>query len=47
MSHLKKLLYKIKAEIFYFDPNTATVNDWKRLGIRDKTIETIQEIRIQ
>lgn len=29
-------------ELFYFDPNTATTNDWKHLGIRDKTIATIQ-----
>ncbi len=32
----------IPAEVFYFDPNTATTSDWKRLGIRDKTIKTIQ-----
>lgn len=32
----------IKAELFYFDPNIATAGDWKRLGIRDKTIHTIQ-----
>lgn len=32
-----------KAELFYFDPNTATTDDWKRLGIRDKTIQTIQK----
>lgn len=31
-----------KGELFYFDPNTATVADWKRLGLRDKTIATIQ-----
>ncbi len=31
-----------KAEVFYFDPNTASTADWKRLGIRDKTIHTIQ-----
>jgi competence ComEA-like helix-hairpin-helix protein len=31
-----------KGELFYFDPNTASVNDWQRLGIRDKTITTIQ-----
>ncbi len=30
------------AEVFYFDPNTTTANDWKRLGLRDKTIKTIQ-----
>ncbi len=33
---------KIKGELFYFDPNTATTADWQRLGIRDKTITTIQ-----
>lgn len=32
----------VKAELFYFDPNNATASDWKRLGIRDKTINTIQ-----
>ncbi|MDQ6904993.1 MAG: helix-hairpin-helix domain-containing protein, partial [Bacteroidota bacterium] len=32
----------IKAEVFYFDPNNTTAADWKRLGIRDKTIHTIQ-----
>ncbi len=32
-----------KAEIFNFDPNTASAVDWKRLGIRDKTIATIQK----
>lgn len=31
------------AEVFYFDPNTATPGDWKRLGIKDKTVETIQK----
>lgn len=32
-----------KAEVFNFDPNTASAGDWKRLGIRDKTIATIQK----
>lgn len=32
----------LKAEVFYFDPNTASSDDWKRLGIRDKTIHIIQ-----
>ncbi len=32
----------IAAEVFYFDPNTATTSDWRRLGVRDKTIRTIQ-----
>jgi competence protein ComEA len=34
--------YKPKGELFYFDPNTASGNDWQRLGVRDKTITTIQ-----
>jgi competence protein ComEA len=32
----------VKAEVFYFDPNTTSSDDWKRLGVRDKTIHTIQ-----
>ena len=31
-----------KGELFYFDPNTLNKAGWKRLGIRDKTITTIQ-----
>ncbi len=31
-----------KVEVFYFDPNTASFDEWKRLGLRDKTIYTIQ-----
>jgi competence ComEA-like helix-hairpin-helix protein len=31
------------SELFYFDPNTASANDWKRLGVKDKTIATIQK----
>jgi hypothetical protein len=31
-----------KGELFYFDPNTITTSDWKRLGLRDKTIKTIE-----
>jgi competence protein ComEA len=34
--------YVIKGELFYFDPNTISGADWKRLGVRDKTIATIQ-----
>ena len=30
-----------KAALFYFDPNKLSGDDWKRLGLRDKTIETI------
>ncbi|MDQ6757026.1 MAG: helix-hairpin-helix domain-containing protein [Bacteroidota bacterium] len=39
----KNYYTKPKAEVFYFDPNTASANDWKRLGVREKTIETIQK----
>lgn len=31
-----------KEELFYFDPNTISAEGWKRLGLRDKTIVTIQ-----
>lgn len=31
-----------KGELFYFDPNTLSTNGWKKLGLRDKTIGTIQ-----
>ena len=31
-----------KGELFYFDPNTLTVEGWKKLGIREKTANTIQ-----
>ncbi|MEO8110829.1 MAG: helix-hairpin-helix domain-containing protein [Ginsengibacter sp.] len=33
----------IHADVFYFDPNTASFSDWQRLGIRDKTIKTIEK----
>ena len=33
---------QLTGELFYFDPNTATAAEWKRLGLRDKTIATIQ-----
>lgn len=39
----KKFYAKSKAEVFYFDPNTASVTDWQRLGVTDKTAETIQK----
>lgn len=28
--------------LFYFDPNTISVEDWAKLGLREKTIQTIQ-----
>lgn len=31
-----------KGKLFDFDPNTLDTNGWKRLGIREKTIHTIQ-----
>jgi competence ComEA-like helix-hairpin-helix protein len=29
-------------ELFYFDPNTLTHDGWERIGLRNKTIQTIQ-----
>lgn len=29
-------------QLFYFNPNTVSVDNWKKLGIRDKTIQTIK-----
>jgi len=31
------------SSIFYFDPNTLSPEQWKKLGLRDKTILTIQK----
>jgi competence protein ComEA len=31
-----------RGELFYFDPNTLSVDGWKKLGIREKTANTIQ-----
>ena len=31
----------VKGELFYFDPNTISSADWKRLGLRDKTIQIV------
>ncbi len=31
-----------KRELFDFDPNTLDANGWKRLGVRKKTVNTIQ-----
>ena len=36
-----------KGELFYFDPNTISGSEWKRLGLRDKTIKTIENYRIK
>lgn len=32
----------IKPQLFYFDPNTLSADQWRKLGIREKTIHTIQ-----
>jgi competence protein ComEA len=32
---------KLPAELFYFDPNKATSDDWERLGLKEKTAQTI------
>lgn len=31
-----------QGELFYFDPNTLSVDEWKRLGVREKTASTIR-----
>jgi competence protein ComEA len=31
-----------KGELFFFDPNTISTEEWKKLGLRDKTIHTIR-----
>ena len=33
---------QLKGELFYFDPNKISAAEWKRLGLRNKTIQTIQ-----
>jgi competence protein ComEA len=30
------------AELFYFNPNTLSTDGWKRLGLKEKTIKTIE-----
>ena len=32
----------VRGELFYFDPNSIPGEDWKKLGLRVKTISTIQ-----
>ena len=32
-----------KGELFYFDPNTLSVDGWQKLGVREKTATTIQK----
>jgi DNA uptake protein ComE-like DNA-binding protein len=35
----------VKGELFTFDPNTIDAAGWKKLGLRDKTIATIEKFR--
>jgi competence protein ComEA len=37
--------YQPKGELFYFDPNSITESEWRKLGVRDKTIRTILNYR--
>ncbi len=41
---LEKTVHHIamKRDLFYFDPNTISTDQWRKLGLRDKTINTIQ-----
>ncbi len=32
----------VKGELFYFDPNTLSADGWEKLGLNEKTIQTIQ-----
>jgi competence ComEA-like helix-hairpin-helix protein len=41
-SSLKNIPAK-NVELFPFDPNTATIDEWMRLGVREKTANTIQK----
>ncbi|MEN9548749.1 MAG: hypothetical protein RIR12_1340 [Bacteroidota bacterium] len=34
--------FRNKGELFYFDPNTISAAGWAKLGLREKTIHTIQ-----
>ncbi len=34
-----------KSELFYFDPNTLSLDGWKKLGLKEKNIQTILNYR--
>jgi competence protein ComEA len=38
----KRTYLQKKGELFYFDPNKLSPDEWSRLGLREKTIRTIQ-----
>jgi len=42
MRPLSQLPLESKGQLFDFDPNTLSTGGWKKLGIREKTISTIQ-----
>ncbi len=33
----------VKGELFYFDPNTISTEEWRKLGLKEKTIATINK----
>ena len=41
----KQYTATVKPVLFYFDPNTINPEQWKALGLRDKTIQTIHNYR--
>ena len=43
----KNYYTKPKGQVFYFDPNTASLTDWNRLGVKEKTAETIQKYLVR
>src|SRR5689334_192501 len=43
--HPKKDEPLTTGEVFDFDPNTASEADWKRMGLKEKTIQTIGHYR--
>jgi competence ComEA-like helix-hairpin-helix protein len=36
---------KAETEVFIFDPNTLSKDGWKRLGLKDRTIQTIEKYK--
>jgi len=38
----KRYPNEVERELFYFDPNTLAADGWKKLGVRERTISTIQ-----
>lgn len=38
----QSVLNKTPVSLFYFDPNTASEDEWKKLGLKEKTAKTIR-----